>query len=504
MESKRWEEEDLLQMKAKGIQKEQVEKQLQEFKNGIAFENLKAPACIGNGIIKLEKSQLNSWIDSFKGSSLKKMKFIPASGAATRMFKSLFFFLEKFDPKKQNLKEFIAKTGKNELTQFFEQLESFPFYEEVMERMQLNKEYNLDHLAIPFVQNLLNEDKLGYGSYPKGLVPFHKYEDEILTAFEIHFLEAMSYTQNDEIAHLHFTVAKKHLDKFKKAQAQIEKKYPEVDFCVDYSYQQENTDTLAATKDNQPFREKNGKLLFRPGGHGALIENLNQVDADVVFIKNIDNVCVHEYLNEIVDYKKALGGILLEIQEKIFRVLKKIDAKDLEALTEANQLLSSCFHSEEQIKSFTEAKQLLNRPIRVCGMVKNEGAPGGGPFWVLNNKGKTSLQIVEGAQIDDKNKSQQEIAAKATHFNPVDLVCGLKNYQGDKFNLLDFVDASKGFISEKSKDGKTLKALELPGLWNGAMAHWNTIFVEVPLVTFNPVKTVVDLLKTSHQPQPQA
>ena len=501
MESNTWRDEDLLQMKAKGIAVEQVEKQLQEFERGIAFENLKAPACIGSGIMKLDDNQLQSWVDRLEKASVKKVKFIPASVAATRMFKNLFFFLEEFDSEKESLQEFIARTRKNELTKFFHQLEKLPFYEEVIDYAQLDKKSNLDDLAFPFVQNLLNEANLGYGSYPKGLVPFHKYRDEILTAFEIHFLEAMNYTQNEEVAHLHFTVAKKHLDKFEKAQAQIEKKYPENDFCVDYSYQQENTDTLAATIDNQPFREKNGEILFRPGGHGALIENLNQVEADLVFIKNIDNVCVHEYLNEIVDYKKALGGILLEIQEKVFQVLKKIDAKDPEALAEANQLLSSCFHSEEQIKSFTEAKELLNRPIRVCGMVKNEGAPGGGPFWVLDAAGKASLQIVEGAQIDANNKSQQDIAAKATHFNPVDLVCGLKNYQGEKFDLLDFVDASKGFISEKSKDGKALKALELPGLWNGAMAHWNTIFVEVPLVTFNPVKTVVDLLKTSHQPQ---
>lgn len=501
MESKRWREEDLLQMKAKGIEKEQVEKQLQEFERGIAFENLKAPACIGSGIIKPEENQVKSWIDTFENSSVKKVKFIPASGAATRMFKNLFFFLEEFNSEKENLQEFIARTRKNELTKFFQELEKLPFYKQVINHTQLDNESNLDHLALSFVQNLLNEDKLGYGSYPKGLVPFHKYEDEILTAFEIHFLEAMNYTQNDEVAHLHFTVAEKYLDKFKKAQAQIEEKYPDNSFFVEYSCQQKNTDTLAATKDNQPFREENRELLFRPGGHGALIENLNQVEADVVFIKNIDNVCVHEYLNEIVDHKKALGGILLEIQEKVFQVLKKIDARNPEALTEANELLSSCFHLEEQIKSFTEAKELLNRPIRVCGMVENEGAPGGGPFWVLDAEGKASLQIVEGAQIDAKNEVQKAIAAEATHFNPVDLVCGLKNYQGEKFNLLDFVDASKGFISEKSKDGRALKALELPGLWNGAMAHWNTIFVEVPLVTFNPVKTVVDLLKTSHQPQ---
>ncbi|MDT0295253.1 DUF4301 family protein [Mesonia ostreae] len=501
MESKMWTGDDLLQMKAKGIKKEQVEKQLKEFEKGIAFENLKAPASIGSGIIKLEENKLQSWMNRFEKSSVKKMKFIPASGAATRMFKNLFFFLDEFDSQKENLQEFIARTEKNELTKFFQQLESLPFYKEVMNFQQLEKETVLDQLAVSFVQNLLDEDKLGYGSYPKGLVPFHKYEDEILTAFEIHFLEGMNYSQNDDVAHLHFTVAKKHLEKFKKAQTQIEKKYPKNDFCVAYSYQQENTDTLASTRDNQPFREKNGSLLFRPGGHGALIENLNQVEADVVFIKNIDNVCVHEYLNEIVEYKKVLGGILLEIQEQVFQVLKKIDAENPEALTEANEMLSSCFHSEEKIKSFTEAKKLLNRPIRVCGMVKNEGAPGGGPFWVLDHQGKASLQIVESAQIDHTNQSQQDIAAKATHFNPVDIVCGIKDYQGEKFNLLDFVDASKGFISEKSKDGRALKALELPGLWNGAMAHWNTIFVEVPLVTFNPVKTVVDLLKPSHQPQ---
>jgi hypothetical protein len=241
-------------------------------------------------------------------------------------------------------------------------------------------------------------------------------------------------------------------------------------------------------------------LLFRPGGHGALIENLNNVDADIIFIKNIDNVCVHEFLNEIVDYKKALGGSLLEIQEKVFETLENLDKENTEAIDEAQKLLSHCFHQTTKIENFTEAKALLNKPIRVCGMVKNEGAPGGGPFWVKDIKGKASLQIVESAQIDMSKEDQKEIVSRSSHFNPVDLVCGVKNYKGEKFNLLDFVDPAKGFISEKSKNGKTLKALELPGLWNGAMANWNTIFIEVPLVTFNPVKSVVDLLKPSHQP----
>jgi len=501
MKSNGWREEDLLQMKAKGIRKEQVEQQLQQFINGIPFENLKSPATISNGIIELEKGQQQRWIKRFEKSSIKKVKFVPASGAATRMFRNLFFFLEQFDPQKETLNEFLKRTEKKELKKFFQRIECFPFYQEVKATTAKKKETTPDDFAVDFVKNLLNEENLGYGSYPKGLIPFHLYQDEILTAFEVHFLEAMNYTQNENVAHLHFTVSEKHIDKFKKEQRKIEEKYSNCSFHVTYSYQLGSTDTLAVTIDNKPFREKNGDVLFRPGGHGALIENLNKVDADVIFIKNIDNVCVHQHLAEIIDYKKALGGSLIEIQEKVFQTLKDIDQQKPEAIDKAQNLLRDCFHKQVKVKNFTEAKKLLNRPIRVCGMVKNEGAPGGGPFWVNDENGSFSLQIVESAQIDMNTKKQQTIATAATHFNPVDLVCGVKDYHGQKFNLLEFVDASKGFITEKSKDGQTLKALELPGLWNGAMAHWNTIFVEVPLVTFNPVKSVVDLLKPSHQPK---
>jgi len=495
-----WTKEDLLQIATKGINEKQLELQLKQFVEGIPFENLIAPASIDNGIVRLEEDHKKSWVEKFENSSAKKLKFVPASGAATRMFKNLFFFLEQFNQDEETLEDFVTRTDKNELRKFFQQVKNLPFYEEVINSQYFKNNSTLEGFETAFLKGLLSEEGLGYGNYPKGLIPFHNYKDEVLTAFEMHFLEAENYAKNKDAAQLHFTVAEKHIEKFKKLQSQIEEKYKDSSFSVDYSFQLTTTDTLAVDDHNQPFREKNGELLFRPGGHGALIENLNNVDADIIFIKNIDNVCVHEFLNEIVDYKKALGGSLLEIQEKVFKTLEDIDKEKPEAIKEAQKLLSECFHQTTAIENFTEAKALLNKPIRVCGMVKNEGAPGGGPFWVKDVEGKVSLQIVESAQIDMSKKDQKEIVSKSSHFNPVDLVCGIKNYKGEKFNLLEFVDPAKGFISEKSKNGKTLKALELPGLWNGAMAKWNTIFIEVPLITFNPVKSVVDLLKPSHQP----
>lgn len=495
-----WSKEDFLQIEAKGINEKQLELQLKQFVEGIPFENLIAPATIDNGIVRLEENRKKNWIEKFERSSAKKLKFVPASGAATRMFKNLFFFLEEFNHDEESLEDFVKRTDKKELRKFFQQVKNLPFYEEVINSQYFKNNLISEGFETAFLKALLSKESLGYGNYPKGLIPFHNYKEEILTAFEMHFLEAVNYAKDKDIAQLHFTVSERHIEKFKRTQSQIEKKYKDSSFVVDYSFQLATTDTLAVDNHNQPFREKNGELLFRPGGHGALIENLNNVDADIIFIKNIDNVCVHEFLNEIVDYKKALGGSLLEIQEKVFETLENLDKEKPEAIDDAQKLLSHCFHQTTKIENFTKAKALLNKPIRVCGMVKNEGAPGGGPFWVKDIEGKASLQIVESAQIDMSKEDQKEIVSRSSHFNPVDLVCGVKNYKGEKFNLLDFVDPAKGFISEKSKNGNTLKALELPGLWNGAMANWNTIFIEVPLVTFNPVKSVVDLLKPSHQP----
>ncbi|MGB1307838.1 MAG: DUF4301 family protein, partial [Oceanihabitans sp.] len=365
---------------------------------------------------------------------------------------------------------------------------------------------------LEFIKTMLDADKLNYGFYPKGLLPFHEYKDHVSTAFEEHLFEAALYASANQQANLHFTISEKHKHifdaEFKRIEEIVEAK-TNTKFHITFSYQSQATDTIAVTPKNQPFLEDNGDLLFRPSGHGALLNNLNALNADVIFIKNIDNVVVFKYENEVAQYKKMLAGILLEIQEQAFLYLKELEANNLSEskLVEIAKFLknkmqiviSSEFEKYSHTYQIAYLIEKLNRPIRVCGMVKNEGEPGGGPFWVKDENGKISLQIVESAQIDKKNKAQKSILKNATHFNPVDLVCGTKNYKGEKFNLHNFTDPKTAFITMKTKTGKDLKALELPGLWNGAMAYWNSIFVEVPLSTFNPVKTVTDLLKATHQ-----
>ena len=339
---------------------------------------------------------------------------------------------------------------------------------------------------------MLDSDKLNYGFYPKGLFPFHKYKDHIVsTAFEEHLFEASHYASSNNKANLHFTISEKHNHKFdeefKRIEAIVERK-TNTTFNISFSYQKSSTDTIAVTPKNEPFRDENNQLLFRPSGHGALLENLNDLDADIVFIKNIDNVVVFKFEQEVAEYKKMLAGILLEMQEEAFTYLKQLKTDDLSEakrveiaeflFKKMNVVISPEFEkysAKYQIDYLTEK---LDRPIRVCGMVKNEGEPGGGPFWVKGENGLTSLQIVESAQIDKKNKQQKDILKSATHFNPVDLVCGIKNYKGEKFDLNTFVDPKTAFITMKTKVGKDLKALELPGLWNGSMAQWNTILLK--------------------------
>jgi len=304
--------------------------------------------------------------------------------------------------------------------------------------------------------------------------------------------------------YLHFTFSEKHLlffkEEFKNIKSRISRKTKKT-FHISYSFQKKETDTLAVNEDNQPFRDEKGKLVFRPSGHGALLENLNEVNADIVFIKNIDNVATQEYVEEIAQYKKVLAGKLLQLQGKIFGYLKEMEGEvSLEKIKEIQSFIWNELDIKEIPGGISATRSFLNRPLRVCGVVKNTGAPGGGPFWVKDHEGNVSLQIVEKSQIDLTVDHQRSVINEATHFNPVDIVCGLRDYEGNKFDLRQFTDSSLGFISKKSENGRPLKALELPGLWNGSMAHWNTVFVEVPLITFNPVKTVNDLLRKEHRP----
>ena len=500
-------------LQQKGISEEKAQSQIDTFKEGIPFVNLNKAAVVGDGLQKFsngEELELIRFFES-KRASLSLLKFVPASGAASRMFKALFNFIGNFKPKEQTFEHYVTTTNDTAMQSFFDNYKAFPFYDIVQERIA-GKYATEDEAKHLFVTEMLSEQALNYGFYPKGLLPFHKYSSHVSTAFEEHLKEAALYAETNGIAKLHFTISPQHAEMFKKEYAIASNKVnieTGTEFEVTYSFQKSATDTIAVDLNNEPFRNNDGSVLFRPGGHGALIANLNEQEADVIFVKNIDNVVPSKALNAIADSKKVLGGLLLKVQEKAFNLARQLDNENVasEVLIETKQFIeeelnvrfSDRFDSFKASVQQEELRSKLNRPIRICGMVKNEGEPGGGPFWVQDANGGISLQIIESAQIDAENANQSEILRNATHFNPVDIVCGVKNYKGEKYDLSNFVDVKQGFITGKTQEGRALKAMELPGLWNGAMAYWNTLFVEVPVQTFNPVKTVNDLLRPSHQ-----
>ncbi|MDT0689928.1 DUF4301 family protein [Salegentibacter sp. F188] len=511
-------EKDTAQINKKGISVQEVEDQVEIFKRGNIKVDISEAATAGKGIFAFSDKEKEEFIKLYdsKKKELDVIKFVPASGAATRMFKALHNFVDEFDPGKEGLRSYLDRKENENLQRFFEKIDDLPFYSLAIDYARKNNE-NFDKLShderhLVIVKNILFEEGLDLGNYPKGLVPFHKYRSGLRTAFEEHLIEAADFIAVDGVANVHFTISEDHQDRFKKEFENIKERAEEktgVKFKVSFSFQDPKTDTIAVDDNNEPFRTTEGELFFRPGGHGALIENLNNQKADLAFLKNIDNVVTEENIAEVVHYKKMLGGKLLKLQEKCFEILEKLDSgniseDEIKEISEflQNELFRSLeakfdgLSSEEKIKYL---KDKINRPLRVGGMVKNEGEPGGGPFLVRDENGEISLQIIEGAQIDQDNPEQVKTAREATHFNPVDLVCGLKNYKGESFDLNDYVDPKTSFIADKTKDGKPLKALERPGLWNGAMAKWNTVFVEVPVSTFNPVKSVADLLKESHQ-----
>ncbi len=506
-------ETDLNQLETKGISKEKVYDQIATFKEGIPFVTLEKAAIVGDGISKFSDTEEQQLIGAYEAAKkdLSLLKFVPASGAASRMFKALFNFLDAYQPAKETLEAYFERTGDTDLKVFTTHIDQFPFYDIVQKRIAGKFSSKGEEVSL-FVKELLSADALNYGFYPKGLLPFHKYADHTATPFEEHLKEGSLYAKTGDSAELHFTISEQHNTLFHTEFNSIKDRVSATTSCsfnIGYSFQKSATDTIAVDMNNEPFRNEDGSLLFRPGGHGALIENLNEQDADIIFIKNIDNVVVPENLDVVTRSKKTLAGVLIQAQQKAFEYAKLLDEATLsdEQRNEIKQFLENTLNVRfsntfETASAAAQAKILsdkINRPIRVCGMVKNEGEPGGGPFWIVSKEGNTSLQIIESAQIDANNKSQMDIVSNATHFNPVDLICGIRNYKGEKYDLLNFVDHKQGFITEKTKDGRALKALELPGLWNGAMAFWNTIFVEVPLLTFNPVKTVNDLLKPTHQ-----
>lgn len=506
-------ENDVAQLDKKGISKEKVRHQVEIFKEGIPFVRLEKAAVVNDGIAHVNEEEQKELISFFESNieGLKLLKFVPASGAASRMFKAMFNFLEAYDPGSENIEDYIKRTGDKAAQQFVAGMENFSFYGEIAKRIE-GKYTDEGEKAHAFVAEMLSEEGLNYGFYPKGLLPFHDCKRGSATPFKEHLKEAALYAKTKGKAHLHFTISPQHEKMFKEEETisvhRISQK-TNTDFSVSYSFQKPSTDTIAVNMDNSPFRNVDGTILFRPGGHGALIENLNEQEADIIFIKNIDNVVVDKNLEDVANSKKMLAGILLKVQNKAFEYSAELEMKEVPAQVlrdtadflekELNVRFPSAYESLSTEEQILILKDKINRPIRICGMVKNEGEPGGGPFWVSDNKGNVSLQIIESAQVDTENEEQAAILKNATHFNPVDIVCGVKNHKGEKYNLLNYVDEKQGFVTGKTQEGKELKALELPGLWNGAMAFWNTIFVEVPLVTFNPVKTVNDLLKPSHQ-----
>jgi len=511
---------DFVQIYNQGINLDKIQEQIDIFKNGVVKINLERPATIGDGISILSKEDAErnaSYFDS-KKDQFKLKKFVPASGAATRMFKFLHDFISEYNPDKETINGYINRKKDNSLEVFFLGLERLPFYQSIAEVAEKNiqnpgadnENVREDARNYSFVKTMMDPEFFDFANKPKGILPFHKYDDFAATPVYEHLRESVSYGDSQGQAYIHFTISEDHLNGFLDAinetRAKVEQESG-VKINFNFTYQHKETDTVAVDLENKPFRE-NGKLLFRPGGHGALIENLNRLCADIVFVKNIDNVR-HTKMETIALYKKALAGILVHLQEKVFTYLKQIEARELSedeldavvsfAQTELSLDLSPDFDKFTVENKFLYLEESLNRPMRVCGMVKNEGEPGGGPFWVKGNRGRMSLQIVESSQVDLNNQIQNHIMYQSTHFNPVDLVCGLKDYKGNKFDLRQFVDPNTGFIVQKSRMGKEVKSYELPGLWNGAMAGWMTVFVEVPLKTFNPVKTVYDLLKPAHQ-----
>ena len=502
-------QQDLKQLAQKGISEQQIETQLGQFKTGFPFLKLEAAAAIGRGIVAPTSDEGRKYVDAwqkYKAAGKRVVKFVPASGAASRMFKDMFAFVDADYDKPTT--DFEKK--------YFDNIDKFAFYGELDAVCQKNngkgikelvKEGNFKAVAA----NMLKAEGLNYGQLPKGLLLFHNYPEGPRTPMEEHLVEGALYAASNGEAHVHFTVSHEHMELFKQKVAQkadmYAKKYG-IAYDITFSEQKPSTDTVAANPDGTPFRNSDGSLLFRPGGHGALIENLNEIEADVIFVKNIDNVVPDRLKGDTVLWKQIIAGVLITFQKKAFEYLELLDSgkythEQIEEIIRFVQNDLCCRKAD--IKELEDAdlviylRKKLNRPMRVCGVVKNVGEPGGGPFLTYNQDGTVSLQILESSQIDKSNKEYMEMFTKGTHFNPVDLVCAVKDYKGNAFDLPKFVDPTTGFISQKSKSGKELQALELPGLWNGAMSDWSTIFVEVPLSTFNPVKTVNDLLREQHQ-----
>ena len=494
---------DIRQFKSLGISPASVEKQLAIYRQGSRYLKLNRPCAVKDGIVSITPAQKKKLIDLYESESgrYKLIKFVPASGAASRMFADWFSTAEK------------GTFGSKELDRkFFRDLKRLPFFSLIVENKTGKELLNKKDIK-GFLGFILGEGGLNYGNLPKALIPFHRYpEGNLRTALEEHLLEAAGYVAGTNGAcRLHFTISTEHKQAISKYLRKLIAKHEDIfrgKYNVTLSHQSVSTNTIAADENNLPLRNAKGELVFRPGGHGALLDNLNNLDADYIFIKNIDNIVPELLSEENISFKKMLGGLAIKISQENFAYLRSLETGDVNfpgidnIVKHCSQTLSIVFPQgfarQTKKKKIQTLFSLLNRPLRICGMVKNDGEPGGGPFWVAENDGRKTLQIVEGGHVDKKNPEQSTIWSQAKYFNPVDMVCCIKNYRGEKFILDNYVDKKAYLITTKNEKGIKFKALEMPGLWNGGMACWNTVFVELPLRVFNPVKTVYDLIRPEH------
>ena len=503
---------DLKQLADRGISELQFQSQIENFEKGFPYANLAGAATVGDGIVRFTPEEAQEYANYFDANKteLSMVKFVPASGAASRMFKDLIDLEQKYDASEK-------KIGFAGMVKCLDKVAQMAFADE-LSKLLLKDGMELKLLVdqkkyTDIARYILQPIGLDYQRKPKAMLAFHKYGDEVRTSFEEHLVEGVAYAQmTDKTVHLHFTISPEHRAMFEEKVAKVvpifEERYG-VHYDIKFSEQMSKTDMVALDKEGNLVRNADGSILLRPGGHGALIENLNQLDTDLIFIKNIDNVTTDALRPTTYLYKKALAGYLLMVQQTVFDSLHQLESLSVNesmlsniegyAAKVLNIRFSMTYYSRSMRERVSYLARKLNRPIRVCGMVKNEGEPGGGPYWVRNEHGHSSLQIIEASQIDFNNRFQVDMVKKASHFNPVDLICAVRNYKGNKFNLKNYIDKKTGFISQKKQNGISMTIQELPGLWNGAMADWNTIFVEVPIETFTPVKTMADLLRKEHQ-----
>lgn len=502
---------DLEQISALGITQQEATQQVIDMRSGFPYLEIQASASLELGIVRFARDEeamyMNAWHEYMNSPAANVCKMVPASGAASRMFKALYSFLESTD----------EEPHAPSVQYFFDHISSFAFYDRLGEACLRNTWKSIPKLIAAgayktVIENLLTEQGLGYGTMPKGLLQFHSYPKGSCTAAEEHLVEGAMYAKHqDGRVKIHFTVSPEHRAAFEQLIKSVchrhEDKYS-VLFEVSYSEQKPSTDTIALRPDGSLFRKEDGSLLFRPGGHGALISNLNDLDSDIVFIKNIDNVVPDHLKGSTVMYKKLLGGVLILLRRQIYDYVALLaegkptrgQIEEIVHFMQDNlcvQVPEDLVSNERELLAWLHKH--LDRPIRVCGMVRNQGEPGGGPFIIRESDGSTSLQILESTQINMSDERQRSYFESGSYFNPVDLVCSLRNYRGEKYDLQKFFNPRTAFIASKSLGGQELLALERPGLWNGAMYHWLTVFVEVPIDTFNPVKEINDLLRPEHQ-----